>query len=301
MMINFHTPVLLNEAIEGLNICKNGTYVDATFGGGGHSKLIISKLLEGKLIGFDQDKAALVNSFDEDNRFIMINKNFKYLKEELSNLNIHTIDGLIADLGVSSHHFTDNQRGFSLKYDAKLDMRMDHNLEHNAAYILNNYNAKNLSRIFREHADFHSPNFIVKSIINHREKKLITTTFELKELFNASVSNKHENKFFARLFQAIRIEVNDELSALKELLNQALEILNPSGRLVIISYHSLEDKIVKNFMKFGHFLNSPVKDFFGNPSFSFKLINRKPIVPSYHEIKLNNRARSAKLRVCEKL
>jgi len=300
-MINFHTPVLLNEAIEGLNICKNGTYVDATFGGGGHSKLIISKLLKGKLIGFDQDKAALVNSFDEDNRFIMINKNFKYLKEELSNLNIHTIDGLIADLGVSSHHFTDNQRGFSLKYDAKLDMRMDHNLEHDAAYILNNYNAKNLSRIFREHADFHSPNFIVKSIINHREKKLITTTFELKELFNASVSNKHENKFFARLFQAIRIEVNDELSALKELLNQALEILNPSGRLVIISYHSLEDKIVKNFMKFGHFLNSPVKDFFGNPSFSFKLINRKPIVPSYHEIKLNNRARSAKLRVCEKL
>ena len=300
MMINFHTPVLLNEAIEGLNICKNGTYVDATFGGGGHSKLIISKLLKGKLIGFDQDKAALVNSFDEDNRFIMINKNFKYLKEELSNLNIHTIDGLIADLGVSSHHFTDNQRGFSLKYDAKLDMRMDHNLEHDAAYILNNYNAKNLSRIFREHADFHSPNFIVKSIINHREKKLITTTFELKELFTASVSNKHENKFFARLFQAIRIEVNDELSALKELLNQALEILNPSGRLVIISYHSLEDKIVKNFMKFGHFLNSPVKDFFGNPSFSFKLINKKPIVPSYHEIKLNNRARSAKLRIAEK-
>ena len=301
MMINFHTPVLLNEAIEGLNICKNGTYVDATFGGGGHSKLIISKLLKGKLIGFDQDKAALVNSFDDDNRFIMINKNFKYLKEELLNLNIHSIDGLIADLGVSSHHFTDNQRGFSLKYDSKLDMRMDHDLEFDAAYILNNYNAKNLSRIFREHADFHSPNFIVKSIINHREKKLITTTFELKELFNASVSNKHENKFFARLFQAIRIEVNDELSALKELLNQALEILNPSGRLVIISYHSLEDKIVKNFMKFGHFLNSPVKDFFGNPSFSFKLINKKPIVPSYHEIKLNNRARSAKLRVCEKL
>ncbi|MAZ55592.1 MAG: 16S rRNA (cytosine(1402)-N(4))-methyltransferase [Flavobacteriales bacterium] len=300
-MSNFHTPVLLNEAIEGLNICKNGTYVDATFGGGGHSKLIISKLLKGKLIGFDQDKAALVNSFDDDNRFIMINKNFKYLKEELLNLNIHSIDGLIADLGVSSHHFTDNQRGFSLKYDSKLDMRMDHDLEFDAAYILNNYNAKNLSRIFREHADFHSPNFIVKSIINHREKKLITTTFELKELFTASVSNKHENKFFARLFQAIRIEVNDELSALKELLNQALEILNPSGRLVVISYHSLEDKIVKNFMKFGHFLNSPVKDFFGNPSFSFKLINRKPIVPSYHEIKLNNRARSAKLRVCEKL
>jgi 16S rRNA (cytosine1402-N4)-methyltransferase len=300
-MSDFHTPVLLNEAIEGLNICKNGTYVDATFGGGGHSRLIMSNLSNGKLIGFDQDKSALVNNIDDDNRFIMINKNFKYLKKELSNLNIHSIDGLIADLGVSSHHFTDNQRGFSLKYDSKLDMRMDHDLEQDAAYILNNYNAKNLSRIFREHADFHSPNFIVKTILYHREKNSIKTTFELKKLFDIRVSNKQENKFFARLFQALRIEVNDELNALKELLSQALDILNPSGRLVVISYHSLEDKIVKNFMKFGHFLNSPVKDFFGNPSFPFKLVNRKPIVPSDHEIKLNNKARSAKLRVCEKI
>ena len=300
-MSDFHTPVLLNEAIEGLNIFKNGIYVDATFGGGGHSRLIMSKLSDGKLIGFDQDKDALVNSIHDDNRFIMINKNFKHLKEELSNLNIHTIDGLIADLGVSSHHFTDNQRGFSLKYDSKLDMRMNHDLEQDAAYILNNYNAQNLSRIFREHADFHSPKSIVKTILKHREKKSIKTTFEFKKLFNLPLSNKQENKFFARLFQALRIEVNDELNSLKELLTQALDVLKPSGRLVVISYHSLEDKIVKNFMKFGHFLNSPVKDFFGNPSFEFKLINRKPIVPSDHEIKLNNKARSAKLRVCEKI
>tara|TARA_B100001250_G_scaffold414621_1_gene454777 strand:- start:12202 stop:13104 length:903 start_codon:yes stop_codon:yes gene_type:complete len=300
-MSNFHTPVLLNEAIEGLNICKNGIYVDATFGGGGHSRLIMSKLSNGKLIGFDQDKDALVNSIHDENRFIMINKNFKHLKEELSNLNIHTIDGLIADLGVSSHHFTDNQRGFSLKYDSKLDMRMNHDLEQDAAYVLNKYNAKNLSRIFKEHADFHSPQSIVKTILKHREKRSIKTTFEFKKLFNSPLSNKQENKFFARLFQALRIEVNDELNSLKELLTQALDILKPSGRLVVISYHSLEDKIVKNFMKFGHFINSPVKDFFGNPSFEFKLINRKPIVPSDHEIKLNNKARSAKLRVCEKI
>ena len=300
-MSDFHTPVLLDQCIEGLNISPKGIYVDATFGGGGHSRSIISKLSGGKLIGFDQDKAALVNVIDNDNRFTMINKNFRYLKESLLNLNIHSIDGLIADLGVSSYQFSNNNRGFSLKYDANLDMRMDYDLEKDAADILNNYNAKNLSRIFREHADFNSPNFIVKKILDARKKQSINTTFEFKQLFGSAISGKQENKFFARLFQAIRIEVNDELNCLKELLKQSLEILNPSGRLVVISYHSLEDKIVKNFMKFANFSNSPAKDFFGNPSLPFKVITKRPIVASDAEVKFNNKARSAKLRVCEKL
>ena len=171
----------------------------------------------------------------------------------------------------------------------------------NYSYVLNNYDSKNLSRIFREHADFNNPAFIVKTILAHRQNHLINTTFELKKLFSRHVTNKNENKFFARLFQAIRIEVNDELNALKELLIQSLDVLKPSGRLVIISYHSIEDKIVKKFMKFGNFLNSPKKDFFGNPSFAFKLISKKPVVPTSLEIKLNKKARSAKLRVCEKI
>tara|TARA_B100001250_G_scaffold399132_1_gene408189 strand:- start:93 stop:995 length:903 start_codon:yes stop_codon:yes gene_type:complete len=300
-MSDFHTPVLLDQCIEGLNISPKGIYVDATFGGGGHSRSIISKLSGGKLIGFDQDKAALVNVIDNDNRFTMINKNFRYLKESLLNLNIHSIDGLIADLGVSSYQFSNNNRGFSLKYDANLDMRMDYDLEKDAADILNNYNAKNLSRIFREHADFNSPNFIVKKILDARKKQSINTTFEFKQLFGSAISGKQENKFFARLFQAIRIEVNDELNCLKELLKQSLEILNPSGRLVVISYHSLEDKIVKNFMRFANFSSSPTKDFFGNPSIPLKVITKRPIMPSDSEIKLNNKARSAKLRVSEKL
>ena len=211
------------------------------------------------------------------------------------------IDGLIADLGVSAHHFTNNQRGFSVKYNASLDMRMDHNLETTAFDILNNYNRKNLARIFREHSDFKSPNFIVNSIINFREKKTINTTFDFKNIFNINIPKNKENQFFARLFQAIRIEVNDEINSLKELLKQSLEMLNPSGRLVIISYHSIEDKIIKSFMKFGHFSNYACKDFFGNMLFPFRVITKKPITPSKIELKNNNKSRSAKLRICEKL
>jgi len=300
-MNNFHTSVLLNESINGLMINPNGIYVDSTFGGGGHAKSILNKLKKGKLIAFDQDKAALKNSIKDDLRFIMINKNFRYLKQQLELLGISTIDGLIADLGVSAYHFTDNNRGFSLKYNSSIDMRMDCDIDQNGAHILNTYSCKDLNRIFREHADFKNPKFIVDPIVNSRVQNPINTTFELKDLFPQVIQSENKNKFFARIFQAIRIEVNDELTALKELLQQCLDIIKPSGRLVIISYHSIEDRLVKSFMKFGNFRNSPNKDFFGNPSRPFRIINKKPITPSIAELKSNNKSRSAKLRICEKI
>ena len=282
-------------------INPNGIYVDLTFGGGGHAKSILNKLKKGRLIAFDQDKAALKNSIKDDLRFIMINKNFRYLKQQLELLGISTIDGLIADLGVSAYHFTDNNRGFSLKYNSSIDMRMDGDIDQNGAHILNTYSRKDLSRIFREHADFKNPKFIVDPIVNSRVQNPINTTFELKDLFPQVIQSENKNKFFARIFQAIRIEVNDELTALKELLQQCLDVIKPSGRLVIISYHSIEDRLVKSFMKFGNFRNSPNKDFFGNPSRPFRIINKKPITPSITELKSNNKSRSAKLRICEKI
>ena len=300
-MNNFHTSVLLNESINGLMINPNGIYVDSTFGGGGHTKNILNKLKKGRLIAFDQDKAALKNNIKDDVRFIMINKNFRYLKQQLELLGISTIDGLIADLGVSAYHFTDNNRGFSLKYNANIDMRMDGDIDQDGAHILNTYSRKDLSRIFREHADFNNPKFIVDPIINSRVQSPINTTFELKAIFPQVTQSENKNKFFARIFQAIRIEVNDELTALKELLQQCLDVIKPSGRLVIISYHSIEDRLVKSFMKFGNFRNSPNKDFFGNASRPFRVINKKPITPSMAELKSNNKSRSAKLRICEKI
>jgi len=300
-MNDFHESVLLQESVNGLNINSSGIYVDATFGGGGHSKCIINKIQAGQLIAFDQDKAAIKNKINNDSRFVMVNKNFRYLKQQLTLLGTSSIDGLIADLGVSAYQFTNNNRGFSLKYDAVLDMRMDDDLKKDGGVILNNYNHKQLSRIFRDYADFKNPNFIVDAILQSRSKKLINTTFELKDIFSNNLSPYNENKFFARLFQAIRIEVNDEIGALKELLTQCLDVLKPSGRLVIISYHSVEDRIVKSFMKFGNFLNHPNKDFFGNALQPFRVVTKKPITPSSLEIKSNNKSRSAKLRICEKV
>ncbi len=300
-MNDFHTSVLLHESVNGLMIDPNGIYVDSTFGGGGHAKSILNKLKHGKLIAFEQDKAALKNSIRDDKRFTMVNKNFRYLKQQLELLGIYNIDGLIADLGVSAYHFTDNNRGFSLKYNASIDMRMDTDIDQNGAHVLNTYSRKGLNRIFREHADFKNPKFIVDSIIKARVQKPINTTFELKALFDQEIYFENQNKFFARVFQAIRIEVNDELSALKALLQQCLDVIKPSGRLVVISYHSIEDRLVKSFMKFGNFSNSLNKDFFGNASRPFRLINKKPITPSIAELKSNNKSRSAKLRICEKI
>ena len=285
----------------GLNIDPEGIYIDVTYGSGGHSKAILRRLTTGKLIVFDQDQESVKNKIIGDKRFTMINKNFKNLKLELKKLGGNTINGLIADLGVSSHHFSDNGRGFSFQYDARLDMRMDNNSQKDAVFILNQYDRKNLERIFFEHADFHNKRLITDKIIFARVKKPILTTFDLKEIFQGFVSSRNENKFFARLFQAIRIEVNDELNVLKSLLLQTLDLLSSSGRLVVISYHSLEDVLVKRFMKFGHFSNTPEKDFFGKVSTPFKVITKSPISPREEELKSNSRSRSAKLRICEKL
>lgn len=300
-MNEFHEPVLLNDSIRGLNVRPNGVYVDLTFGGGGHSKEIFKNLTDGYLIAFDQDQEALKNGKLNSNRFIMINKNFSHLQTELQRLNFLNVDGIIADLGVSSYQFSDNNRGFSLKYNSVIDMRMDKNSKKDGVFVLNKYNRQELNRIFKEHADFKNPMFIVDAIINYRKKKIINTTFDFKNIFKNFIPEQFENKFFARLFQSIRIEVNNEINVLKSMLNQAQEVLSPKGRLVVISYHSIEDKIVKSFMKYGNFLNSQDKDFFGNKQSPFQVVTKKPIVPSDMEIKLNNKSRSAKLRICEKL
>ena len=301
LMNEFHEPVLLSDSIKGLNIKPSGVYVDLTFGGGGHSKEIFKNLKDGYLIAFDQDEEAVRNGKWNNDRFIMINKNFSDLNTELQRLKFFNVDGIIADLGVSSYQFSDNNRGFSLKYNSVIDMRMDKNLKKDGVFVLNKYSRKELSRIFKEHADFNNPTFIVDSIIDSRNKKSINTTFDFKNIFKDSIPEQFQNKFFARLFQSIRIEVNNEIYVLKSMLTQAQELLAPTGRLVVISYHSVEDKIVKSFMKYGNFLNSQEKDFFGNKTTPFKVITKKPIVPSDVEIKLNNKARSAKLRICEKL
>ena len=300
-MSKFHEPVLLDDAVKGLNIRPNGVYVDLTFGGGGHSKEILKNLKDGYLIAFDQDQEALRNGKWNNDRFIMINKNFSDLNKELQRLKFCNVDGIIADLGVSSYQFSDNNRGFSLKYNSIIDMRMDKNLKKDGVFVLNKYSRQELGRIFKEHADFKNPTFIVDAIIKHRNKHSINTTFDLKNIFQNSIPEQFHNKFFARLFQSIRIEVNNEIHVLKSMLRQAQELLVPTGRLVVISYHSIEDKIVKSFMRCGNFLNSQEKDFFGNPITPFKLITKKPIVPTDMEIKLNNKARSAKLRICEKI
>ena len=301
LMNEFHEPVLLRDSIKGLNIKPNGVYVDLTFGGGGHSKELFKNLKDGYLIAFDQDEEAVRNGQWNNDRFIMINKNFSDLNTELQRLKFFNVDGIIADLGVSSYQFSNNNRGFSLKYNSVIDMRMDKNLKKDGVFVLNKYSRKDLSRIFKEHADFNNPTFIVDSIIDSRNKKSINTTFDFKNIFKDSIPEQFQNKFFARLFQSIRIEVNNEIHVLKSMLTQAQELLAPTGRLVVISYHSVEDKIVKSFMKYGNFLNSQEKDFFGNKTTPFKVITKKPIVPSDVEIKLNNKARSAKLRICEKL
>ena len=274
-MSKYHDPVLLAECIEGLNINPNGTYVDVTFGGGGHSRSIVSKITNGHLYAFDQDQDALDNTLDDD-KFTLINANFRYLKSSLRMYGVKKIDGLLADLGVSSHQFDIPDRGFSTRFEADLDMRMDQSANLNAFKVLNEYTQEELRTILKFYG-------------------------ELKQLLKPLIPSMLENKFFAQVFQAIRIEVNDELNVLKEMLTQANDILAPGGRLVVISYHSLEDRLVKNLIQKGNFEGNLEQDFYGNKLLSFKKISRKPILPSVEEVKKNNRARSAKLRVSEKL
>jgi 16S rRNA (cytosine1402-N4)-methyltransferase len=299
-MTKYHDPVLLDECLEGLNLRTEGIYVDVTFGGGGHSRAIVSKLDEGHLYAFDQDDDALENEMDDD-RFTLINANFRDLKNSLRMYGVKEIDGLLADLGVSSHQFDVPDRGFSTRFDADLDMRMDQNSDLNAAKILNAYEQDELRNILKHYGELKRPGTIARVIYEAKEDRPIETVQQLKALLKPFAPKMQENKFFAQVFQALRIEVNDELNALKEMLTQAQEILKPGGRLVVISYHSLEDRLVKNLIQKGNFEGELKQDFYGNKLLSFKKISRKPILPTEQEIQRNNRARSAKLRVAEKL
>jgi len=299
-MSKYHDPVLLSECLEGLNISPEGTYVDVTFGGGGHSRAIVEQLKGGHLYAFDQDEDALNNELDDD-RFTLINSNFRYLKNGLRMYGVKQIDGLLADLGVSSHQFDVPDRGFSIRFEAELDMRMDQASDLNAFKVINEYEQEDLRNILKLYGELKRPGTVARIICEARVEKPIATVNELKALLSPLAPKMLENKFFAQVFQAIRIEVNDELNALRGMLIHAQEILKPGGRLVVISYHSLEDRLVKNLIQKGNFEGELKQDFFGNKLLSFKKISRKPILPTEEEIQRNNRARSAKLRVAEKL
>jgi 16S rRNA (cytosine1402-N4)-methyltransferase len=296
----YHNPVLLKECIDGLNINPKGVYVDVTFGGGGHSREILKNLTTGKLYAFDQDHAAIKNKID-DARLVLIKQNFRYLKNFLKMHNVTSIDGLLADLGVSSHQFDEADRGFSTRFDAKLDMRMDQNSKQTAADILNNYSEEELKHIFKLYGEVENAGRLAFVIFHARKEKQIVTVNELKVAIEKCVRRGRENQYYAQVFQALRIEVNKELDVLHELLTQSLELLKPKGRLVVISYHSLEDRLVKNFMRSGKFEGEVEKDFFGNKLTPFELITRKPVVPDDQENTDNTRARSAKLRIAEKI
>lgn len=295
----YHKPALLKESVDGLNIRPGGTYVDVTYGGGGHSEEILKRLKGGRLIAFDQDEDVLANRLD-DERLILLNNNFRYLKNFLKYHRALPVDGIIADLGVSSHQFDMAERGFSTRFDAVLDMRMNKKQTRTAGNILNEYNQEQLSQMFRQYGELANSWLLAGKIIAFRKGKPIVTSNDLKEAISGLIDKRNEDKYLAKVFQALRIETNNELVALKEFLLQSLVVLGKSGRLVVISYHSLEDRLVKNFMRSGNFDGLLEKDFYGNTNAPFTLINRKPIVPDEKEIKENKRARSAKLRIAEK-
>lgn len=299
--MNYHNPVMLNESVDGLEIKKDGIYVDVTYGGGGHSREILKRLNEnGRLIAFDQDADAERNTID-DKRLTVVPQNFRYLKNYLKIYGIAKIDGLLADLGVSSHQFDIAERGFSFRFEGPMDMRMNKNSSLTAAAILNEYPEEKLISIFRNYGEVDNAKKLVFEIIKRRMESKIDKTTDLVFIADMLVGGKYRNQYLAKVFQALRIEVNQELEVLKELLLQTKELLKPKGRLVVITYHSLEDRLVKNFLKKGSFSGELEKDFFGNQLVDFKQINNKPLVPSDDELKVNNRARSAKLRVAEKL
>jgi 16S rRNA (cytosine1402-N4)-methyltransferase len=299
MTMEYHNPVLLKETVDGLNIKPDGVYVDVTFGGGGHSKEILSRLNEkGKLFAFDQDEDALLNALP-DERFTLIHENFRYIKKFLRFNGVKKVDGILADLGVSSHQFDVPERGFSTRFDAELDMRMSKKNDLTAFSIVNEYDDANLRRIFYDYGELNNAPAIARVIIEAREVEEIRNTEQLKKVLSRFLPNNKAHKILAQIYQAIRIEVNQEMEVLKEFLQESLEVLNSEGRLSVISYHSLEDRLVKRFMKNGLFEGEPEKDFFGRFEVPFKLIG-KMITPSNEEIKINNRARSAKLRIAEK-
>ena len=285
--------------MEGLNIQPAGIYVDVTFGGGGHSREILKNLKKGKLIAFDQDDCAAINK-PVDDRFLFLNQNFRFLKNNLRSYGITAVDGLLADLGVSFHQFDEPERGFSFRNDTVLDMRMNKSAGVSAVDILNKYGEKELKKVFYEYGELKMAARLANAITRARESAKITTSTQLIEVVREFVPARTENKFYAKLFQAIRIEVNREIEFLKEMLVQAFEVMKPGGRIVIITYHSLEDRIVKNFFRTGNFEGIMEKDFYGNTNEPFKLVNKKVITPGEDEIRSNSRSRSAKLRIAEK-
>lgn len=299
-MSKYHQPVMLSECLGGLNIKSDGTYVDVTFGGGGHSRAILSKLgPKGLLIAFDQDPDALQNVID-DERFIFIDQNFQFLKNNLRLHQVGKVDGILADLGVSSHQFDDAARGFSIRFDADLDMRMDQSRALTAKKILETYSEGDLHKIFGMYGEVHNAKTLANCIVKSRQINAIQTVEELKEILKPIAKRGKENQYFAQVFQALRIEVNQELEVLKDFLMQTEEVLKPGGRLVVMSYHSLEDRLVKNYIQKGKFSGLLEKDLYGNVDVPFNMVSRKAIVAGDLELKENNRARSAKLRIAEK-
>lgn len=299
--MSYHEPALLSETLNGLITDTNGTYVDVTFGGGGHSKAILAKLSsQGTLFAFDQDEDVR-NHLPQDSRFNFIDSNFRFMKNHLRMQGVHLVNGILADLGVSFHQFDTAERGFSIRFDGPLDMRMGSSVELTAADVLNTYEEEELARMFYFYGELKNSRKIAYKIVSQRKTKKLETIAELLELVEGLYPQNQKNKFLARLFQAIRIEVNDEIAALKAMLNQSVDLLSTGGRLAVISYHSLEDRLVKNFMKTGNMKGDLEKDFYGNPLVPFKLVTRKPIAPSDEEINRNSRARSAKLRVAERI
>jgi len=299
-MSDYHTPVMLKECIGGLDIHPDGTYVDVTFGGGGHSREILKRLNEeGKLLAFDQDADARQNIID-DERFIFIDQNFRYLKNFCRLHNAIPVDGILADLGVSSYQFDQAERGFSIRFDAELDMRMDQSATLTAKEVVNNYSEADLHRIFGMYGEIQNAKSLAKTIVTARLSAPIVTVADLKNVIAPRIPRGKENKYLAQVFQALRIEVNQELEALKDFLIQSAAVLNTGGRLVVMSYHSLEDRLVKNFIAKGKFSGEVEKDLYGNDNKPFEPVSRGAITASPDEISKNNRARSAKLRIAVK-
>ena len=300
-MSEYHQPVMLQECLEGLSIDPDGVYVDFTFGGGGHSKAILEKLEGGKLYAFDQDQDAAENAKAIDHPgFQFIQANFRFCRRYLKLYGVKQVDGILADLGVSSHQFDQADRGFSTRFEAELDMRMDHKAEKSAITVVNEYSAEALQNVLGFYGEVRNARTLAQAIVSARTNQKITTVGQLKDVLQRYTKRGRENKYYAQVFQAIRIEVNEEIKALEEALLQTPEILKDGGRLVVMSYHSLEDRLVKNFINKGSLDGKEEKDFYGNVLKPLKAITRKPVTASEEEIVENNRARSAKLRIAEK-
>ncbi len=300
MIMEYHNPVLLNETVDGLNVIEDGVYVDVTFGGGGHSKEILKRLgANGKLFAFDQDQDALKNTID-DKRFTLIHENFRFVKRFLRFHGVKQVDGILADFGVSSHQFDIAERGFSTRFEADLDMRMNQQNELSAYHVINEYDEEQIKQVLWQYGELRQAPAMAKAIVEHRATEIIKTSEQLKSVLKKFLQHKKENKVLAQIYQAIRIEVNQEIEVLKEFLLQTPELLKKGGRLSVISYHSLEDRLVKRFNRNGMFEGEPVRDMYGNFEVPLKNFGSL-IIPTQEEIRINSRARSAKLRIAEKL